>query len=773
MSRKGGGCPNLSVCHDQLDEVCTMTRMLWVLLTLLIAQPSLARAPQEKHARILEPDRYLTAPQGKLAWMYAEGRRLVISDGQQGITAFDPTTGKVAWSHSAFGGRLDQAWGSAGRVVLAGTSLEVLEIEKGRSVWKRDTLCATGGTCNERVHDSSSSGVLISGQGRVHMQLQLHNLGRGKSVWKTPARVGHPRQVLARGNHVVSLDANAPFAIHFIDRRSGTVRGKWNQEKDGVPISPGDLRLLSDGSVVLVDMDVEPAVAEVTFVDLRGVKEGEWRITLPEGITTRPDWVEFVGSRIWISGPDEDGGRWIAQTRLGDGKPKLIVRGEHIDKPLRVADRIVMHRHDEGDLLLTAWEGGDARHLWSRTMIAPRRPATLHRIDERKVLAVLEDSPRALMIFDTFNGKVLAVGDLDRDLGEIYGAAYTGKMAFIQVKGGVQVMKASTLNTVVHKVRAEAVANNIEGARVHYERMALITPDAIPARDALQTLTMLRMARIEEMLLQGKKGVTSGMASLADLFTMPRHDGVTDLALLVRPIARVIGFHVFTDPKVPSVASAKALERIGESFATLVSRVGKHFSLGGREANREQALETATVIVASALIRARRAALGARILKAYKSLGKKAAPGQAALERRAAITSLVALIETHKKNLRDAKLKKRKAAMKHFAAFAFMKEALIDQTTYTRMLNKVAMEDSGLARRAGTEFINYLKRKVVRPANTELGPDLGEPACIAVCGALHETCSDSCPDIEACDGALKTCAKGCKRKLLWPRDVCE
>lgn len=750
-----------------------MTRMLWVLLALLIAQPSQARAPRDKHARILEPGRYLAAPQGKLAWMYAEGRRLVMSDGQQGITAFDPTTGKVAWSHSAFGGRLDQTWASAGRIVMAGTSLEVLEIDKGRSVWKRDTLCATGGTCNERVHDAGPAGVLISGQGRVHMQLQHHNLGRGKAVWKSPARVGHPRKVLARGNHLVSLDANAPFALHFIDRRSGTVRGKWSQVKDGVPVSPGDIRILSDGSVVLVDLDVAPAVAEVTFVDLRGVKEGDWRIMLPDGITTRPDWVQFVGSRIWLSGPDEEGGRWIAQTRLGDGKPKLIVRGKDIDKPVRVGDRIVMHRHDEGDLLLTAWEGGDARHLWSRTMIAPRRSATLHRMDERRVLAVLADSPRALLIFDAFDGKVLAVGDLDPEVGEVLGAAYTGQMAFLQVKGGVQVMNAETLNTVVHKVRAEAVANNIEGARVHYERMALITPDAIPARDALQTLTMLRMARIEEMLLEGKKGVTSGMISLADLFTLPRHDGVTDLALLVRPVARVIGFHVFTDPKIPSVASAKALERIGESFVALVSRVGKHFGLGGREASREQALETATVIVAAALIRARRADLGASILKAYKGLGKKAAPGQAALERRAAITSLVAVIETHKKNLRDPKLRTRKAAIKRFAAFPYMKEALIDQSTYTQMLNKAAMEDAGLARRAGTEFINYLKRKVVRPANNELGPDLGEPACVAVCGALHETCTDSCPDIEACDGAHATCKKGCRRKLLWPGDVCE
>ena len=302
MSRKGGGWPNLSVSLIQLDEVFIMPRMLWVLLALLIAQPSLARAPQEKHARILEPGRYLTAPQGKLAWMYAEGRRVVVSDGQQGITAFDPTTGKIVWSHSAFGGRLDQTWGSAGRIVMAGTSLEVLELEKGRSVWKRDTLCATGGTCNERVHDSGSQGVLISGRGRIHMHLQMHNLGRGKTVWKKPASVGHPRQVLVRGKHVVSLDANAPFAMHFMDRRSGTVRGKWSQEKDGVPVSPEDLRLLSDGSVVLVDMDVEPAVADVTFVDLRGVKEGDWRIKLPEGITTRPDWVEFVGSRIWISG---------------------------------------------------------------------------------------------------------------------------------------------------------------------------------------------------------------------------------------------------------------------------------------------------------------------------------------------------------------------------------------------------------------------------------------------------------------------------------------
>ena len=84
-----------------------------------------------------------------------------------------------------------------------------------------------------------------------------------------------------------------------------------------------------------------------------------------------------------------------------------------------------------------------------------------------------------------------------------------GKVALLKFQKGIQVMNASTLNTVVHKVRAEAVANNIEGARVHYERMALITPDAIPARDALQTLTMLRMSRIEEMFLEGKKGVTA------------------------------------------------------------------------------------------------------------------------------------------------------------------------------------------------------------------------------------------------------------------------
>ncbi len=396
-----------------------MTRMLGVLLALLIAQPSLARVPRDKHARILEPARTLSPPQGKVAWMHAEGRRLVVSDGQQGVTAFDPSTGKVAWSHSAFGGRLDDVWGHAGRIVMAGTSLEVLEGDKGTSVWKRDTLCATGGTCNERVHHADPSGVLISGQGRMHMQLQLHNMGRGKAVWKSPARIGHPRKLLARGNHIVSLDANAPFALHFIDRRSGTVRGSWNEEKDGAPVSPEDIRLLSDGSVVIVNLDVAPAVAEVTFVDLRGVKEGDWTIPLPSGVSARPDWVEFVDSRIWLSGVEENGDRWIAQGRLGDGKPKLVVRGADIDKPVRTADRIVMHRHDQGDLLLTAWEGGDARHLWSRTMIAPERRATLHRIDDRKVLAVLEDSPRALLIFDTKDGKVLAVGDLEKDAGEV------------------------------------------------------------------------------------------------------------------------------------------------------------------------------------------------------------------------------------------------------------------------------------------------------------------------------------------------------------------
>ena len=750
-----------------------MTRLTGVLLALLIALPAHARTQKEKHARILEPDRYLSAPQGKVDWMYAEGRRLVVSDGQQGVTAFDPTTGKVVWSHSAFGGRLDDVWGSSGRIIMAGTSLEVLEIDKGTSVWKRDTLCATGGTCNERVHDGGASGVIISGQGRVHMNLQLHNLGRGKSVWRKPASVGHPREVLARGEHLVSLDANAPFAMHFVDRRSGRVRGKWAYEKDGAPASPEDIRLLSDGSVVVVNLDVEPAVAEVTFVDMRGIKEGDWTIGLPDGVTARPDWVEFVGSRIWMSGVEENGSRWIAQTRLGDGKPKIAVQGTDIDKPVRTGDRIVMHRHDEGDLLLTAWEGGDARHAWSRTLIAPKRSATLHRIDDRKALAVLEDSPRALIIFDTMDGRLLAVGDLDKDAGEIEGAAYTGKMAFLKVKNGIQVMKASTLNTVVHKVRAEAVANNIEGARVHYERMALITPDAIPARDALQTLTMLRLSRIEEQFLEGKKGVTSGMAAFADLFTMPRHDGVTDLALLVRPVARVIGLHVFTDPKVPSVASAKALERIGLSFVELVSRVGKHFGLGGREAEREKALETATVIVAASLIRARRAVLGSQILKAYKALGKDPAPGQAALERRAAITSLVALIENQKKALRDASLRTRKSAMKQFASFPFMKEALIDEATYMEMLGKVTQRDDMLARQAGTKFINYLKRNVVRPANKELGSDLGEPACVAVCGALHETCADSCPDIEACDGALAQCKKGCRRKLMWPSNVCE
>jgi hypothetical protein len=750
-----------------------MNRMIWAWMAMVFLATPTADARTSKHPRVLEPARYLAAPNGEAAWVYAEADRVVMSDGKQGVAAFDANTGKAVWSHSAFGGRLDQAWGSSGRVVLSGTGLEVLALKDGRMIWKRDTLCATGGTCNERVHDAGSDGVVISGQGRVHIQLQLHNLGRGKKVWKMPASVSHPRTVLARGRHLVSLDANAPFAVRFIDRRSGKVRGKWTMEVDGAPASPTGLRLLSDGSVVVVDTSVPSAAARVTFVDLRGMEEGAWTVGLPEGADTKPDWIEFVGRRIWVSGVDSNGERWIAQTRLGDGKPKLIVRGTNVDRPLRIDDRIVMHRHDEGDLLLTAWKGDDASHLWSRTMIAPVRRAKLLVVDDQTVLAILDDEPRALILFDATSGRLHAVGDLPKDVGEIDSAIFSANRLFLGVGKGVQVMKASPLMSVVHQVRADAAAGKLDEAAQRYERMALLTPEAVPARDAMATLTMLRLARISEHLTEGKRGITAGMTALADLFTMPRHDGATDLALLSRPITRILGFHVFTDSKVPSVASAKAIERIGKSFTALVARVGKHFGLGGMEQSREKALENATVVVAAALIRARRPALASKLLRAYSGLGKAPAPGQAALERRAAITALELLMDTWKKDLRDARLEVRKATMKHFQNFPFRKEALVDEAIFQTKLAKVGGEDAGLARRAGTEFINFLKRKVVRPANKELGPDLGEPACEAVCGALHAACADSCPDIEACDVAAAKCKKGCKRKLLWPKNVCE
>jgi hypothetical protein len=750
-----------------------MNRTIWACVALVFLATPSAHARASKHPRVLEPARYLASPNGAASWVYAEADRVVVSDGTQGVTAFDANTGKVAWSHSAFGGRLDEVWGTSGRVVLSGTGLEILALKDGKVIWKRDTLCPTGGMCNERVHHAGSDGVVISGQGRGHTRLQLHNLGRGKEVWKMPASVSHPRQVIARGRHLVSLDANAPFAVRFIDRRSGKVRGKWSSEVDGAPVSPGDLRLLSDGSIVAVDTSIPLAVARVTFVDLRGIVEGSWTVALPEGATTKPDWIAFVGRRIWTSGVEPDGERWIAQTRLGDGKPKLIVRGDNLDRPLRVDDRIIMHRHDEGDLLLTAWKGDDASHLWSRTIIAPVRRARLLKVDDRTVLAVLDDEPRAMILFDATHGGVHAVGDLPKEIGKIRSAIFSANRLYLGVGKGVQVMQASPLMSVVHQVRSDAAAGRLDAAAQRYERMALLTPEAVPARDAMATLTMLRLARISAHLMEGKKGITAGMTALADLFTMPRHDGATDLALLARPITRILGFHVFTDTKVPSVASAKAIERIGQSFTGLVARVGKHFGLGGMEQSREKALESATVVVSAALIRARRPALASALLRAYAGLGKAPAPGQAAMERRAAITALELLMDTWKKDLRDARLEVRQTSMKRFQDFPFRKEALVDEATFQKKLAKVGGEDAGPARRAGTEFINFLKRKVVRPANKELGPDLGEPACMAVCGALHGACADSCPDIEACDGAAAKCKKGCKRKLLWPKNVCE
>jgi len=315
---------------------------------------------------------------------------VIISDLATQIAGVRPDSGLVVWRRKATGLALRGGpWllpggsgGSGGRgdpkdaevVVVAGDALTAWRADVGARLWERDLGCQ-GDLCAERVALASDAGLYLAVGGVVQDGLMRLDPTSGAPLWAKPARVGHPRKVLANGppsvdrqGLLVVEDGQAPFTVHFLDPVDGRELGTWTRAKDpvtGLARPPSELLVRADGRVAAVELRPTEGLAEVTLIGRDGTELTERAVPRPAGVTSMPVRALLTADGLAIVTPSPEAGLALVTTMLLD-KP-WTARTERVKSwadPLMTASGLVFPPSIGADPVWSA--SGSSR--WSRSL---------------------------------------------------------------------------------------------------------------------------------------------------------------------------------------------------------------------------------------------------------------------------------------------------------------------------------------------------------------------------------------------------------------------
>ncbi len=728
------------------------------LLALLLGAFALASpATPKAEPAVWEPGRFYASPVGEVRWLAASGRLLLMSDLRHGVAAVEEATGRVVWTHTAAGGRLDRVWHVADKLVLAGVDLEVLSRDTGAILWARPLGCATGGVCAGRVHHADGDGVLVAGAGPVHTRLERLRLADGRALWETPAAVRHPREAGVAGQTVVSQDANAPFTVRFFDLQTGRPTGEWGWTVGGQPRPPRHLALHHSGRVVATDLQTpDGALAHFVFLSAAG-QAAEARTLAPlEGLPPRATFARVAGRLALLAVPEPDGAATRLVRHVLDGaEPPTAERFGALAEPLVLGDRAVVWGHDGAAAVLRGYDGVTGDRAWELRFEGAQRAVEL--LDGRgAVVATLGGRRGGFVTVLPGDGTLQAAGVRD-EARPIAAALQASESLYLASGRGVQVHRLRRLADI-ERLQAEALEQGRldEGAAL-WAGAALLTGRAEGVTRMRRALAGARAAELRTLAARRERA--GALGGLPWMLGEGEDPGLPDLAAAAPHLALLLGDLILGVRRVhPS--EGQLLGPIADQVGRLVARHTQALTPGGAWAAATADLQMLVHALAGALAHARLPETAATLTGRWLGDARQNDPGSRALHRALAIAALEDNLRATTRALTGRDPIARREALEDLETFPHAAAALGDGAWLAERTRALAELDDATARRGAAA----LKRDVsgrLREARAEIGRGLGEAGCLAVCRAMAQGCQATCRG-GACAAAQAKCERPCR-----------
>jgi outer membrane protein assembly factor BamB len=240
--------------------------------------------------------RAITDPAGLAA---AAGLALYGSDDR--LTAYDDRTGVPRWTAASMDMDLPRMQLAAGLLLVSsafgGTPVTAYAPSTGRVAWTFETPGPQAGATSSYVAAAAgTAGVAVAvanlpDPGRLY----LLDLATGRVRWRAPALVGAGPLLTAAG--VIDLEGTAakgPAAIVDRDAADGRIRWQDKLQQQFSDAGQGMVQLVQAGQLTLVQSNAGPG--QVTLSAYR-LDDGSlaWQTSLPENVADSPDPVPGQG----------------------------------------------------------------------------------------------------------------------------------------------------------------------------------------------------------------------------------------------------------------------------------------------------------------------------------------------------------------------------------------------------------------------------------------------------------------------------------------------
>ncbi|MEC9072521.1 MAG: PQQ-binding-like beta-propeller repeat protein, partial [Myxococcota bacterium] len=558
----------------------------------------------------LGPGRFIASPQGRVAWMDVSAERILLSDLSTGVAALDPERGSILWSHAATRGTLSGVWSVGDFVVLASGTVEVLDGRTGETIWRRDLFCASANRCKERAVWAGPEGVLVSGSGAQHRELQVLDLLSSNEVWLNPATVLDPGFVRLNGPAVVALDGGTPHYLRILDRATGRASKPWSwswREKSG----PDGVDIVPNGQVLVRYAEQGRKLARVAVLAESGQELDRSTIGRPDGITGVAEWGHLAEDRLWLWGPGAQGAKgWVYETRLGREEAMQSLSNVIMDKPLVLDQTVMVHQHDGRAMEISGYDAARGRRRWSHRIDAPPRHGRWHEVD-RLGLLVWEGRPAPVLLVDPVRGGLVAVGEISTPGRDMIGASRSGSTLYVAVHDGVFAHRLVPLDQLRTGVLKALEERRLTDAEALYHPLALA---ADISDEVLEVAARLIRDTVIQARSHGRRDPASALAPfIRGLAALDRGGGRT-LATWSPHLGSVLGDLFLGETARPDTLVAETLVRLTNQLASAVERVGDAFDVGGRAHSHWETLRDALVVSAAVLLQVDRGPEAAALL---------------------------------------------------------------------------------------------------------------------------------------------------------------